>query len=147
MTGVHRSELTPVAFLQRTAYVHPARVAVAHEDGRRITYGELEERCHRLANALRARGLQHGDRVAVLSPNAPAILEAHYAVPLAGGVLVAINTRLAPAEIEPHPAPLGRAHAARRPRARAARRAARPERASRSCASTTAARPTTPTSS
>ena len=99
MTGVHRSELTPVAFLQRAAYLHPARVAVAHEDGRRITYGELEERCHRLANALRARGVRHGDRVAVLSPNAPAILEAHYAVPLAGGVLVAINTRLAPAEV------------------------------------------------
>ena len=95
MTGVHRSELTPVAFLQRAAYLHPERVAVAHEDGRRITYGELEERCHRLANALRARGLRHGERVAVLSPNAPAILEAHYAVPLAGGVLVAINTRLA----------------------------------------------------
>ena len=100
MTGVHRSELTPVAFLQRAAYLHPARVAVAHEDGRRITYGELEERCHRLANALRARGLRHGERVAVLSPNAPAILEAHYAVPLAGGVLVAINTRLAPAEVD-----------------------------------------------
>lgn len=100
MTGVHRSELTPVAFLQRAAYLHPARVAVVHEDGRRLTYGELEERCHRLANALRARGLQHGDRVAVLSPNAPAMLEAHYAVPLAGGVLVAINTRLAAAEVE-----------------------------------------------
>jgi fatty-acyl-CoA synthase len=99
MTGVHRSELTPVAFLQRSAYLHPGRVAVAHEDGRRITYGQLEERCHRLANALRARGLRHGDRVAVLSPNAPAILEAHYAVPLAGGVLVAVNTRLASAEI------------------------------------------------
>ena len=99
MMGVHRSELTPVAFLQRAAYLHPARVAVAHEDGRRITYGELEERCHRLANALRARGVRHGDRVAVLSPNAPAILEAHYAVPLAGGVLVAINARLTSAEV------------------------------------------------
>jgi fatty-acyl-CoA synthase len=99
MTGVHRSELTPVAFLQRAAYLHPARVALVHEDGRRIAYAELQERCHRLANALRDRGLRHGDRVAVLSPNAPAMLEAHYAVPLAGGVLVAINTRLASAEI------------------------------------------------
>jgi len=112
MTGVHRSELTPVAFLQRAAYLHPGRVAVAHEDGRRITYGELEDRCHRLANALRARGVRHGDRVAVLSPNAPAILEAHYAVPLAGGVLVAINTRLAAAEFRQ------RASAARRRRLR-----------------------------
>ena len=120
MTGVHRSELTPVAFLQRAAYVHPARVAVVHEDGRRITYGELEERCHRLANALRARGLQHGDRVAVLSPNAPAILEAHYAVPLAGRR--AGRDQHAPrlGRDRPHPAPLGRAHAARRPRARRA---------------------------
>ena len=128
MTGVHRSELTPVAFLQRAAYLHPARVAVAHEDGRRITYGELEERCHRLANALRARGLRHGERVAVLSPNAPAILEAHYAVPLAGGVLVAINTRLGAGRGRPHPAPLRRPGAARRSRARAARRGTRPER-------------------
>jgi len=99
VTGVHRSELTPVAFLQRAAYLHPARVAVVHEDGRRITYGELEQRSHRLANALRARGVRHGDRVAVLSPNAPAMLEAHYGVPLAGGVLVAINTRLASPEV------------------------------------------------
>ena len=100
MTAVYRSELTPVAFLERAAYLHPARVAVAHEDGRRITYAALQERSHRLANALRDRGLQHGDRVAVLSPNAPAILEAHYGVPLAGGVLVALNTRLAPPEID-----------------------------------------------
>jgi fatty-acyl-CoA synthase len=100
VTGVHRSELTPVAFLQRTAAIHPGRVAIVHGDGRRIAYGELEERCHRLANALRDRGLAHGDRVAVLSPNAPAILEAHFGVPLAGGVLVAINTRLAPPEID-----------------------------------------------
>ena len=100
MSEVYRSELTPVAFLQRAAYLHPARVAVAHEDGRRLTYGALEERSHRLANALRDRGLEHGDRVAVLSPNAPAMLEAHYAVPLAGGVLVAINTRLAGPEID-----------------------------------------------
>ena len=65
MTGVHRSELTPVAFLQRAAYLHPARVAVAHEDGRRITYGELEERCHRLANALRGA---RAARTATASP-------------------------------------------------------------------------------
>ena len=106
MTGVHRSELTPVAFLQRAAYLHPARVAVAHEDGRRITYGELEERCHRLANALRARGIRHGDRVAVLSPNAPAILEAHYAVPSRA----ASSSPSTPAwrgRGRPHPAPLG----------------------------------------
>jgi acyl-CoA synthetase (AMP-forming)/AMP-acid ligase II len=83
MTGVHRSELTPVAFLHRAAYLHPARVALAHEDGRRIAYGELQERCHRLANALRDRGLRRGLAALralyrqdhVLAPGAAAISE------------------------------------------------------------------------
>ena len=144
MTGVHRSELTPVAFLQRAAYLHPARVAVAHEDGRRITYGELEERCHRLANALRDRGLRHGDRVAVLSPNAPAILEAHYARAARGRRAGRDQHAARAGRDRRHPAPLGRARAARRPRARAARRAARPDAASTSCASTTPAAPDDP---
>jgi fatty-acyl-CoA synthase len=50
MSEVYRSELTPVAFLRRAAYLHPARVAVAHEAGRRLTYGALGERSNRLAN-------------------------------------------------------------------------------------------------
>ena len=100
MTGVHRSELTPVAFLQRAAYLHPARVAVAHEDGRRITYGELEERCHRLANALRgARACATATASPCSRPTRRRFSRRTTPCPLAGGVLVAINTRLAPAEI------------------------------------------------
>ena len=93
-----RSELTPVAFLERSAGLVPDRVAVVHGE-RRTTYRELGERANRLASGLRAGGLEHGDRVAVLSPNAPAILEAHYGIPAAGGVMVPINVRLHPDEV------------------------------------------------
>jgi fatty-acyl-CoA synthase len=96
---VSRTELTPVDFLRRSAALYPTKVACVHEDGRRITYAELRDRSFRLANALRERGLEKGDRVAVLSPNAPAILETHFGVPAAGGLLVAINTRLSRDEI------------------------------------------------
>ncbi len=65
----------------------------------RRTYAELRERVDRLASALRARGLEHHDRVAALIPNVPELLELHHAVPAAGGVLVAINVRLSAAEI------------------------------------------------
>jgi acyl-CoA synthetase (AMP-forming)/AMP-acid ligase II len=69
------------------------KVAVVHED-RRYTYREFGERVNRLASALRAAGLRKGDRVAFICPNIPALLEAHYGVPAAGGVLVALNYRL-----------------------------------------------------
>ena len=95
---VYRRELTPVDFLWRSAAVFAERTAVVHEE-RRYTYRELGERTRRLASALRARGLEHGDRVAFLAPNIPALLEAHFGVPAAGGVLVAINTRLTSREI------------------------------------------------
>jgi fatty-acyl-CoA synthase len=95
---VYRSELTPVTFLRRSAEVYPERVAVAH-GARRYTYAQLRERVNRLASRLRAVGLQKGERVAFLCPNIPALLEAHYAVPAAGGVLVAINSRLSTAEV------------------------------------------------
>ncbi|MFQ5426092.1 MAG: AMP-binding protein, partial [Gaiellales bacterium] len=95
---VYRAELTPTSFLERSAAVYPGRTAVVHGE-RVLTYAELRERSLRLAAALRARGIAPGDRVAVLSPNTPAMLEAHYGVPAAGAVLVAINTRLAAAEV------------------------------------------------
>jgi fatty-acyl-CoA synthase len=97
-TPVSRTELTPVSFLSRSVAVHPERVAVVHLD-RRYTYAELGERVNRLASALRRRGIGSHDRVAVLCPNVPALLELHHGVPAAGGVLVAINTRLSPREI------------------------------------------------
>ena len=95
---VFRTELNPVDFLHRTAYMYPAKTAVVH-DQRRYSYAELAERSWRLANALRSAGLEKGDRVATLLFNSPAMLEAHFGVPAAGGVLVAVNNRLASAEV------------------------------------------------
>src|SRR6266404_2895964 len=90
---VSRTELTPLLFLERAARVHASRTA-AFYGRRRFTYAELGARVRRLATALRRAGLRDGDRVAFLAPNVPALLEAHFGVALAGGVLVAINTRL-----------------------------------------------------
>jgi len=98
MDRTYNSPLTPLTLLARTAAVFPDKTAVVHGD-RRFTYRELEERVHRLASALRASGLKPGETVSVLSPNTPIMLEAHFAVPLAGGVLGAINFRLSPQEI------------------------------------------------
>ncbi len=95
---VFRTELSPLSFLKRSAYIFPDKIAVVH-GSRRYTYRELEQRVNRLASQLRKHGLQKHDRVAFLCPNIPALLEAHYAVPLAGGILVAINTRLNSEEI------------------------------------------------
>ena len=96
---VYRTDLTPVSFLQRSAFVFPDKIAVVHGE-RQYTYREFAERVYRLASNLRASGLQKHDRVAFLSPNTPALLEAHYAVPAAGGILVAVNTRLNTQEID-----------------------------------------------
>jgi fatty-acyl-CoA synthase len=94
-----RLPLSPLNFLRRNAQALGERPAVVHGE-RRFNYAELEERCNRLASALRDRGVERHDRVAILAPNTPALLEAHYGVPLAGGVLVAMNTRLGTSEIE-----------------------------------------------
>jgi fatty-acyl-CoA synthase len=95
---VFRTELNPVDFLHRAAYMYPDKVAVVH-GGRRYSYRQLAERSWRLGNALRSAGLGKGDRVATLLFNSPAMLEAHFGVPAAGGILVAVNHRLAGAEI------------------------------------------------
>jgi fatty-acyl-CoA synthase len=85
--------LTPVSFLERSALVYPDKVAVRH--GRlRHSYREFEQRCRRLASALSRLGVGHGDTVAVMAPNVPALLEAHYAVPALGAVLNPLNVRL-----------------------------------------------------
>jgi fatty-acyl-CoA synthase len=85
--------LSPMSFLARSADVYPDKVAVVHGDIR-YTYAQFRERCRRLASALRRRGIGRGDTVAVIAPNVPAMLEAHYGIPMAGAVLNAINTRL-----------------------------------------------------
>jgi fatty-acyl-CoA synthase len=95
---VYRTLLTPVSFLRRSACIYPNKTAVVHGD-RRYTYRQFEERVNRLARRLRDEGLRKHARVAFLCPNIPAMLEAHFAVPAAGGILVTINTRLNGAEI------------------------------------------------
>jgi fatty-acyl-CoA synthase len=95
---VFRSELNPVEFLRRAEYIYPEKTAVVDGD-RRYSYRDLAERSWRLANALRSAGLGKGDRVATLLFNSSAMLEAHFGVPAAGGVLVAVNQRLASAEV------------------------------------------------
>jgi len=85
--------LTPLGFLDRAALVHPNRTALVH-GSQRQTWQQTRDRCHRLASALVRRGIERGDTVSVLAPNTPAMLEAHFGVPLAGAVLNAINCRL-----------------------------------------------------
>ena len=96
--GANYVALSPLTFLKRAALVFPDKVAVIHGDTR-IRYRELYERCVRLASALAKCGVGKGDTVAVMAPNVPALLEAHYGVAMAGGVLNAINTRLEAASV------------------------------------------------
>jgi len=98
---VYRTELSPLSFLRRSAALFPDKTAVIHGNrGTEHSYRQFAERVNRLASRLRSEGLRPGDRVAFLCPNIPALLEAHFAVPAAGGILVAINTRLNVGEIE-----------------------------------------------
>jgi fatty-acyl-CoA synthase len=85
--------LTPLVFLRRAAATYPDKLAVIH-GAARFTYRELYSRCRRLADALRRRGIGRGDTVAIMAPNVPSLLEAHYGVPMAGAVLNALNYRL-----------------------------------------------------
>jgi fatty-acyl-CoA synthase len=96
---VFRTELNPVDFLRRAAYVYPEKTAVVDGE-RRYSYAQLADRAWRLANALRSAGLRKGDRVATLLFNSSPMLEAHFGVPAAGGILVAINNRLASPEVD-----------------------------------------------
>jgi fatty-acyl-CoA synthase len=96
--SVSRDPLTPLAFLERTARVFPGKTALVY--GReRWSWARFAEEVGRFAGALVRAGVEPGDRVAVLAPNVPALLTAHFAVLRVGAVLVAINTRLAPAEV------------------------------------------------
>jgi fatty-acyl-CoA synthase len=96
----NHAALTPLGFLERAAAIYPDKVAViepaspATGSERRFTYRQFYDRARRFADALRRRGIGPGDTVSVLAPNVPAMLEAHYAVPMAGAVLNALNYRL-----------------------------------------------------
>ncbi|HEX9057163.1 MAG TPA: long-chain-fatty-acid--CoA ligase [Ktedonobacterales bacterium] len=95
---VWRSELTPLAFFERSVSVFPERPAIIDGD-RTYTYAEFGERVRRLASALQRAGIQRDDRVAYLAPNAAPLEEAHFGVPMSGAILVAINVRLSPDEV------------------------------------------------
>jgi fatty-acyl-CoA synthase len=97
-TNTSFTPLTPLAFLGRSAEVFADKVAIVHGE-RRITYRQFAAEVTRLAHALRASGVKPGERVAYLCANIPEMLVGHFAVPLAGAVLVTINTRLAPEEV------------------------------------------------
>lgn len=90
--------LSPLSLLRRSAAVYPDKIAVIH-GAARYSYRQFEQRCRRLASALQQRGVGRGDTVAVIAPNVPALLEAHYGVPMLGAVLNALNYRLDAATI------------------------------------------------
>jgi len=90
--------LTPLTFLKRSALVFPDKIAVIHGE-RRITYRQFYDRARRLASALARRGIGKGDTVSVMAANIPAMLDAHYGVPMTGAVLNALNVRLDAASI------------------------------------------------
>ena len=96
--GFNFEPLTPTAYLHRSARVFPDRVAVVQDDTR-FTYAEFRGRALKLAGALKALGVAPGDRVAILAGNTHVMLAAHYAVPFAGGVIVALNTRVTPVDM------------------------------------------------
>ncbi|MBN42230.1 MAG: acyl-CoA synthetase [Alphaproteobacteria bacterium] len=85
--------LSPLSFIRRSATVYPNRAAVVHGDTS-YTYSEFYARCRRLASALSKHGIGVGDCVAIMSPNTPPMLEAHFGIPMTGGVINALNYRL-----------------------------------------------------
>lgn len=85
--------LTPLTFLERAANVFPDQIAIIHGNLRQ-NYSELYQRSIKLASSLNKLGVKRGDTVSVLLPNTPAMLEAHYGVPMSGAILHSINTRL-----------------------------------------------------
>ncbi|MGL4263456.1 MAG: AMP-binding protein [Afipia sp.] len=90
--------MTPIQFLRRAADIFPERTAVIHGEVR-YTWREHDRRCRMLASAIRRAGAGKGDVVAILCPNTPSMLEAHFGVPMAGAILNTLNTRLDPAAI------------------------------------------------
>jgi fatty-acyl-CoA synthase len=90
--------LTPLSFLARTAAIYPDHVSAVYED-RVFTWSQTYARCRRFASYLAGRNIGHGDTVAAMLPNIPAMNELHFAVPMAGAVLNALNIRLDAASI------------------------------------------------
>jgi fatty-acyl-CoA synthase len=85
--------LSPLTFIERAASVYPEHCALVYGDTRR-SWSETYRRCRRLASALRQHGVSADDTVALMLPNVPAMYEAHFAVPMAGAIIHALNIRL-----------------------------------------------------
>ena len=94
-TEANFAPFTPLAFIQRTAEVYPDELAIVHGDLRQ-SWGQTYARCRQLASALQQAGIGKNDTVAVMLPNTPPMVEAHFGVPMAGAVLNTLNTRLDP---------------------------------------------------
>lgn len=92
-TEANFAALSPLSFIERTAEVYPDRLAIVHGPLRQ-TWAQTYRRCRQLASALQQRGIGKNDTVAVMLPNTPPMVEAHFGVPMAGAVLNALNTRL-----------------------------------------------------
>src|SRR5450631_1196957 len=90
--------LTPLSFLKRTAAIYPNHLSTVYE-GRTFTWSQTHARCRRFASFLAGRNIGSDDTVAAMLPNIPAMNEVHFAVPMAGAVLNALNIRLDAASI------------------------------------------------
>ncbi|WP_439815791.1 acyl-CoA synthetase [Zavarzinia sp. CC-PAN008] len=97
-TPANYQPLSPIGFLERAAKVYPDRIAIIHGP-QRITYADFYVRARRLASALAKHGIGVGDTVSMMLPNVPAMLDAHYGVPMTGAVLNTMNVRLDAATI------------------------------------------------
>ena len=98
-TAANFAAMSPLSFIERTAQVYPNRLAVVHGLGAqtvRQTWSQTYDRCRQLASALVQNGVGKNDTVAVMLPNTPPMVEAHFGIPMAGAVLNALNTRLDP---------------------------------------------------
>ncbi len=98
-TAANFAAMSPLSFIERTAQVYPNRLAVVHGLGAqtvRQTWSQTYDRCRQLASALVQAGVGKNDTVAVMLPNTPPMVEAHFGIPMAGAVLNALNTRLDP---------------------------------------------------
>lgn len=94
-TPANHAPISPLSFIERTAEVYPQRLAIVHGDLRQ-NWADTYRRCRQLASALAQAGIGKNDTVAVMLPNTPPMVEAHFGIPMAGAVLNALNTRLDP---------------------------------------------------
>ncbi|ALK89346.1 acyl-CoA synthetase [Limnohabitans sp. 63ED37-2] len=94
-TPANHAPISPLSFIERTAEVYPTRLAIVHGDLRQ-DWATTYRRTRQLASALARAGIGKNDTVAVMLPNTPPMVEAHFGIPIVGAVLNALNTRLDP---------------------------------------------------